>query len=179
MRKKVKQIVAHPLISGSITILLGSSIASFFNFIFNLYMTRNISVSDYGALASLLSLVMLFGLVGGAFIPTVVTFAGGYFAKKKYDYVRGLFYKVGSLSFFIGLSVFIGFSLFSKQIGEFFQIRETYLIPLAGFITFLGYISLVNLALLRAKLAFRFLSIMNIFSSILRLNKYSILHNQI
>jgi O-antigen/teichoic acid export membrane protein len=170
MMKKIHQLIKYPLISGSIVIFLGSTFSSFFNFIFNLFMTRNISVSDYGTFASLLSLITLFGIAGGAFIPTVVTFAGGYFAKKEYDHVRGLFYKIGMLSFFVGFSVFVGFSIFSNIIGEFFRIRQTYLIPLAGFIAFLGYMSLVNMALLRAKLAFTFLSVMYLLSSILRLS---------
>jgi len=169
MRKKIKRIIDHPLISGSIIIFLGSISTSFLNFTFNLYMTRNLSISDYGALASLFSLMTLFGLISGAFLPTIVTFAGGYFAKKEYDNVRGLFYKIGSISFFIGFSVFIGFFLFSSVIGAFFRIREVYLIPLAGFMVLLGYMSLINTALLQAKLAFTFLSFMNFLSGILRL----------
>lgn len=170
MKKKIKRIVTHPLISGSIIIFLGANFSSLFNFAFNLYMTRNLSISDYGAFASLISLITLFGLIGGAFIPTIMTFAGDYFARKEYHYVRGLFYKIGSLSFLIGFSVFIGFFLVSSFIGEFFRIRETSLIPLAGFITLLGYMSLVNTALLRAKLAFPFLSLMAVLASILRLS---------
>lgn len=169
MRKRIKQIVAHPLISGSIVIFLGANFSSLLNFAFNIYMTRNLSISDYGALASLISLISLFGLAGGAFIPTIVTFAGDYFAKKEYDYVRGLCYKVGSVAFFIGFSVLVSFFLLSNIIGKFFHIRETYLIPLAGFITLLGYMNLINIALLRAKLAFPFLSLMNILASALRL----------
>lgn len=169
MKKRIKQVFGHPLISGSIVVFLGSIFTSFLNFIFNLYMTRNLSISDYGAFASLISLITLFGLIGGAFTPTFVTFAGDYFAKKKYDNIRGLFYKIGSLSFFIGLFIFIGFSIFSNVIGKFFNIQEVYLIPLAGFISLLGYMNIINTALLQAKLAFKFLSLINLLSGTLRL----------
>lgn len=169
MKKRIKQAVNHPLISGSIVVFLGSSSASFLHFLFNLYMSRNLSVSDYGALASLLSLTTLFGLLGGAFLPTIVTFTGGYFANKEYDNVRGLFYKIGTFSTILGSLIFVFFSIFASTIGNFFHIKEVSLIPLVGFVTLLSYLNLINTALLQAKLDFAFLSFINLLSGIIRL----------
>ncbi|RJQ25248.1 hypothetical protein C4577_06115, partial [Candidatus Parcubacteria bacterium] len=169
MRKKVQLMVKHPLISGSIIVFVGSTLGSFFNFLFNLFMTRNLSVADYGALAGLLSLTTVFGLIGGAFAPTIVTFAGGYFAKKEYDKAKSLFYKLSLLSFLLGFIIFINFILFKKQIGIFFNISEVSLIPLIGLMILLGYMTIVNTAFLQAKLAFSFLSISNFMSATLKL----------
>lgn len=169
MKHLIHKVSSHPLISGSIVVILGSTFASIFHFLFNLFMSRNLSVSDYGALASLLSLTTIFGLVGGAFVPTIVTFAGTFFAKKQYDEVRGVFYKVGFLAFIIGSLIFFSFIVFSEQIGNFFHIQHPALIPLVGFISLISYMSLINTALLQSRMSFGFLSFFNILSGVLRL----------
>ncbi|MFH1832990.1 MAG: oligosaccharide flippase family protein [Candidatus Levyibacteriota bacterium] len=169
MKKKIQLAFKHPIISGSIIIFLGATLASFFSFLFNLFMTRNLSVVDYGVLASLLSLTTFFGLVGGAFVPTIVNFAGGYFAKKEYNKAFGLFRKLSFFSFFLGFIIFINFLLFQKQIGSFFNIQEQSLIPLIGLMILLGYMSIVNTAFLQAKLAFSFLSFNSFMSGFLKL----------
>lgn len=169
MKKKIELLIKHPIISGSIILFLGSTISSLLNFLFNLYMSKSLSVADYGTLAGLLSISTLFGLLGGAFIPTIVTFAGGYFARGEYDRARGLFYRLMLFFFFIGFAIFISFIFFRGQIGAFFNVKDISLIILIGFTTFIGYVTLINNFFLQAKLSFFFLSINNLFSTILKL----------
>lgn len=159
----------NQLISGSFIMLSGTSIANLFNFLFNLFMSRNLSVTEYGILASLLSLMMIPGLFSGSVVPAVVNFAATYFARNQLDLVRGLFLQVGKVSFGFGLLSFFIFVFFSQQIGDFFQINNTFLILSIGVIVLLGFLSTINLALLQAKLAFQYLTFINIFSSFLKL----------
>ena len=83
MKERIKQVANNPLISGSAVIFFGTLFANFLNFLFNFYMTRNLTVSDYGVLSSLVSVIMLFSLVSDSFVPTTVHFAGGFFAKNE------------------------------------------------------------------------------------------------
>lgn len=127
-------------------------------------------MSDYGVLASLISIMTLAGLPAGSFLPMVVNFAGSYFAKNEYHMVRSLFFKVIKLSGSLGIIVLLVFIVFSRTIGEFFNIHNTSLIITIGFIVFLGYVGIINTALLQAKLAFRFISSINLLSAFLKLS---------
>lgn len=175
MKKHFHQVIKNPLISGSTVIFAGSLSASVLNFLFNLFMTRNLSVSDYGILASLISIMTLSGLPAGSFFPMVVKFAGSYFAKNEYHLVRSLFFKVIKLSGSLGIIVLLIFIVFSKTIGEFFNISNLSLIIIISFIVFLGYIGIINNALLQAKLAFRFIASLNLLSAFLKLSIGAIL----
>lgn len=165
----MKKIFKHELISGASFIFIGSLLASFINFLINLFLTRNLSVSDYGTFASLVSLIMLAGLPAGAIVPMVVRFGASYFAKEELALVRGLFFKVFKASFLVGVCIFIAFLLFNQQVSRFLNIDDTFLIMLVGLAILLGFIGTVNTALLQAKLAFTFIAVINVISSSLKL----------
>ncbi len=166
---KVNRIVSHPLVLGSSTIFLGSLLGNIFNFLFNLFMSRNLSFSDYGVIASLFSLMMLFALPVGAMIPMIIYFSATYFAKGDLDMVRGLYKKVTKFSFVIGVSIFTAFFAFRDQIAHFFQIEQSFYIVLVGLSILLAFTSVTNQPLLQAKLAFRFIAFINSLSALLKL----------
>ena len=169
MKEHIKKIINHPLISGTLVIFLGSLFCNICNFLFNLFMSRNLSVSDYGILASLMSLLTLATLPAGSIIPTIINFAASYFAKGELNLVRGLFFKVTKLSFLAGFCIFLVFFLFVESISQFFNISSESLIILLGFVIFLSYAGVINGALLQAKLAFGFISFNSLLGTILKL----------
>lgn len=170
MKKRIKQVIAHPLISGSTVIFIGSLFGNVFNFLFNVFMSRNLpSPSDYGVLASLISLMTLSALPIGAILPTLVYFSASYFAKKDLRMVRGLFFKITKPSLLVGTVIFIGYIALKENIAQFLRIQESSLIVPVAIIVYLGFISIANQALLQAKLAFTFISISNTISSFLKL----------
>ena len=75
MKEKAKALIKHPLIYGSGIVVIGNLFANFFNFLFNLFMSRNLSVSDYGVLASIVALIAFPSLAVGAINPMVIHFA--------------------------------------------------------------------------------------------------------
>lgn len=170
MKEHIKKIASNPLISGSSVILAGSLLGNLLNFLFNLFMTRNLSVVDYGILASLISIMTISTLPAGSFLPMVINFASSYFARNEYYKIRGLFLKVIKLSGSLGIVVFLIFTIFSKTIGEFFNIHDVYLITITSVIVLIGYIGTVNIAFLQAKLAFKFISSINILATFLKLS---------
>lgn len=168
VRTLIRRFLGHELISGAAFIFLGSLVGNLMNFLFNLFMTRNLTVSDYGSLASMISLMTLTSIPAGAVFPTVVRFAASYFAKKEETLVRGLFFKVTKPFFLIGVLVLIFFYIFRYEIAHFFNINDTSLIVLAAFSVTIGFVGVANQPLLQAKLAFRFISFINILSSFLK-----------
>ena len=169
MKKKISAFYKHPLISGSMIIFLGSILSSFLNFLFNLFMSRNLSLPDYGTLVSFISLMTLVTLPAGSVTPTIVNFAASYFAKNKLSMVRGLFIKVGKASFFTGIAIIIILILLKENINLFFNIYDDLLIILLGVAILISFISVVNNALLQAKLSFNFIAFINFLSSLLKL----------
>ncbi len=169
MKKHILKTTSHPLISGSAVIFLGSILSSFFNFLFNLFMTRNLSVVDYGTVASVLSTTTLFGLISGSFVPTIIRFTGQYFAINDLASVKGVYKRIFMISLFFGICTLLFFTFYSKQLADFFHIEQAYLLPLVGLMSFFSYLLLVNTTLIQAKLSFRYLSFVNLLAAVSRL----------
>lgn len=163
-----QKVIKKPLLLGSILVVGGSMAGNFFQFLFSIFMTRNLTVVDYGVLASLMSLVMIPALVSSAIFPTLVSFAATYYAKDQLEKVKGLFLFLGKIAFIMGVVSLIIFSVFSKEIGGFFQVEDSLLVVLAGINVFVGFMMIVNSALLQAKLDFAFVSFISFFSSVLK-----------
>lgn len=169
INKIVNAAIKNPLISGSSVIFLGSLFANPLNFLFNLYMIKNLTVADYGILASLMSLTVLTTIPAGSMVPTIIKFSASYFAKGELDMVKGLFLKVTKFTIPLGLLVFLIFVIFQQRISQFFHIGDSMLVLLVGIIVALSFISVPNQPILQAKLAFRFIAFNAVFGSLLKL----------
>lgn len=169
MREYVLRIFRNPLISGSVITFLGFLSGNFFNFLFNVYMSRSLSVAEYGTFASIVSIILLYSFLAESFIPTVVHFASTYFANGEIDKSRGLFIKVTKLALGVGSFGFLIFIVFSKSISDFFNIQNENLLIFVGFTMLFAFTGAVNRAFLQAKLAFSFITYLSIFSSTFKL----------
>lgn len=163
-----KKFLKQELINGSMYIFIGSIIANIFNFFFNLLMSRNLAVENYGVLTSIVSLITLTTIPVGSVIPTVVNFAGSPFANGDYALVRAFFFKIIKPLFVISFIFVFGFIIFAIKIGDFFHIADQSLIIIAGMIVFISYIGIINNGLLQAKLAFKFISFSNFISTFIK-----------
>ncbi len=168
MRKKISQVINHPLISGSVIVFGGTLFANLFHFIFNLFMSRTLSVSDYGTLASLVSVILLFALIADSFIPTIVHFSSLYFAKKELGIVSSIFFEVSKFSFFIGILIVVTFLIFQGSISEFLKIHNASLILLLSLTIFLSFFYSVNRAMVQSMLSFKYLSFLGILGAFIK-----------
>ena len=167
--KFLKTIFKHELISGASLIFVGAFFANILNFLFNLFMTRNLSAENYGILATLNSLMTLAVLPAGAIVPIVLQFGALYFAKNQLEMARGLYFKITKPFFLFGTLIFILFVIFRGALAQFFRIEDESLIMLAACTIYLGFIGVANPALLQAKLAFSFIAFTNLLSALLKL----------
>lgn len=169
MRQQAKKILKNPLIYGSSIVVLGSLFANFFNFLFNLYMTRNLSNADYGVLASIISLISLPALMTGAIIPMVVQFAGNYFAKGEMNLVRGFYYQIKKYFLLFGVLVFTLLILLTPFISNFLHITDITLLILTSFVVFLGILHIINIAFIQAKMSFISIVSINVLAAVSKL----------
>lgn len=169
MKQKALYFLRHPLIYGSSVVVIGGVAANFFNFLFNLFMSRNLSVSDYGNLASIISMIGFPGLILAALSPVVISFAGESFAKGELGQIRTFYLKIIKFLFTVGLITSILFIIFTTNISSFFHIGNTFILYLSAFIIFLGFVGIVNMSLLQAKLAFGFQVFLSLLGSVIKL----------
>lgn len=168
MKKLVLKAIDNPLVSGSAIIFLGTFAGNIFNFLFNFFMTRNLSVSDYGVLASLVSIILLFALAFDSLIPTVVHFSGLYFANSERQKVTALFWKLNNLFVFFSGIFLVMFIVFGDKIGHFFKIENNLLIFIVGLVIFFTSVGSLNRGILAGGLSFRYISFLNFFSSVIK-----------
>ena len=169
MKQKVKTLLKHPLIYGSGVVVFGTLIANFFNFLFNLFMSRNLSVADYGTVASIISLIGFPALAATAIIPLVVQFGGTYFATGQLAMVRGLYLKITKFFIVVAALIFLIFIIFLSPIGEFFHITDKTILIVTASIIFFNIISVINVAFLQAKLSFIFQVFVTIINTLCKL----------
>lgn len=154
MRKKIKKLVTHPLISGSFIIFAGGMLGNVFNFLFNLLMSRNLPIAEYGTLISLISLITLFAIPAGCITPTIISVAGEFFAKGNNASVKYFYFKLLRPILLVGIVLIAGFIIFAHQLTSFLNITDTNLLIISSFVIFLSYISVLNISFLQAKLSF-------------------------
>jgi len=169
MNKSIK-LIKNPLISGSLIIFFGSTFGNFLNFIFNIFISRNLSVQDYGTIASLMVIVNLFGISASAITPTIVSFTSEGFLKNDLNHVKGVYLSVLKPLLFFSALILLGFIFLNSLISEFLNVSDgKSLIILTGLIIFLGYVSVLNTSLLQSRLSFKTISFLNLAASILKL----------
>lgn len=169
MRRRIRQVVTHPLVSGSFVLFGGGLFANFFNFLFNLLMIRFLPVAEYGILAIFISLILIFSYASDSLSPTIVHFAGAHFIKREYSAVRSLFIQFNKIILIIGALICFGIVIASPIIANFLRIHDVKLVVLLGIIVFLCFIVVVNKSLLQAQLQFKFMSFAGITSSLIKL----------
>jgi O-antigen/teichoic acid export membrane protein len=162
-------LIKNPLISGSAVLFIGSMAGNVFHFLFNVFMSRNLSVIDYGILVSLATLATLPGFLFSSVIPTTVNFATTFIANKEPGKLKGFYLQISKLMLFSGLLFTCLFFVFSDFIAEFLRIANiSHFVIIAGFIVLFGFLGNVNMAFLQARLSFKYASFILFFQGLLK-----------
>ena len=74
MIRRIKEIVLHPLFSGSTVMIFGSNLANFIAYVYHLVIGRMLGPELYGELAAVVSLIGLFAVSFGFFGLVIVKF---------------------------------------------------------------------------------------------------------
>lgn len=169
MKKLIKSAIAHPLISGSTVIFVGSMFASVFNYLFNLLMGRFLSVSEYGTFAALISVFNIFSVFDIAFTMVFSKLSASLAGQKKEEKIGSLFVAgniwVGIFSF--ALCLFL--VLLSPKISQFLNVNSTSLVLIIIVALFFVFLSTVSSGVLQGLLKFYSFSFIKIISSFSRL----------
>lgn len=162
MRKYVKKIVKHPLISGSTLVFAGSFIVNFLNYIFNLIMGRLLPIDQYGLLVSLTSFISIIGIFQTSLIQLFAKFSAQYTARKSIPLKRALFRSGLKITAVLSFILFVVLIAIIIPFSEFLHV-DNYFILILTFVSS-SFIILISLPLgvLQGELRFIPVSVLNV-----------------
>lgn len=154
MKKKILETIKHPLISGSAIVIIGSMAGNGFNYLYNLGMGRLLTVSDYGILASLISVYNISIVSSTTLITVFSKFTASYVGKNQENAIGGLFKKGTVFVGAAGLAVTFLMILLSWKITDFLHIRDTFLFYIIAVSVFFSFLSSATNGILQGLLMF-------------------------
>jgi O-antigen/teichoic acid export membrane protein len=157
------------LVKDSFILFVASSLANLSNFVFHMYSTRTLTPEEYGILATMLAIVMLFTMPSYSLQMTIVKNTAELNAKKKFGSIEYLF-KTSTLWFFmIAVAAFLLLSTGSGIVKKFFHFNDNVLIYILGGIFVVGFIQPVSRGVIQGMQKFLNLSLVWIVDAFLRL----------
>ncbi len=164
-----KKLLRHELITGSFYVFSAGIVVGILNFLFNIFLTRRLSYSDYGIYAAIISLIAILSIPAQAMTQVIIRFATEYISKKELGKAKR-FYKQASVTLVsLGIILAIFLMVFSSVVSSFFQLHSIWYLLLAGILLILGYGTLVTNAYVQSLLRFRLLSVINVINSVSRI----------
>lgn len=152
MKKRIYEIIKHPLFSGSMVMMIGSNAVSFLNYLYHLIMIKLLTPPSYGELVALLSLVGLLGVLSSSLNLVVIKFVS---AAKDKDEIRGIVNWFNSKVFAFSFALFLLITFLSPFIGSFLKIENSLIIILIALLSLLGLASLLYKSVLQGLLKFQ------------------------
>jgi O-antigen/teichoic acid export membrane protein len=163
------KILKHELISGSFYIFVGGMVANLFAFLLNLFLARSLSYADYAIFASLMSVITLAAIPAGSINTVIVKFATNLFAKNENDKLKTLYLLFFKFVLGLSISIIVLFVLFSVPLINYLHIDNIWYVMVTAFVIVSFYLNTLNGAFLQSLLKFKFISVLNIFGSIVKL----------
>lgn len=159
---KIKSVIKHPLISGSTIIFIGSFLMGIGNYIYNLLMGRVLSVSDYGLLTSLSSLLILLGLFGSSFTSIFAKFSASYKGSENQKGMQALFFYGFRFVSIFSTGLLVALLLFIPFFEGFLHVSNiSYMILIIASVIFSLFLTLPQ-GFLQGRMQFIMLSVANL-----------------
>jgi O-antigen/teichoic acid export membrane protein len=137
--------------------------------VLNLFFARNLSYTDYGIFASLLSVVVLASIPASSMTTILVRFSTDYYSKGQIDKLKGFYKKAAKFIFSFSLIALLFFIISSPLLKNFLHLNNVLYVVAVGLCVFMAYIQVLNGGFLQGLMKFRFLSFSGILSGIIKL----------
>lgn len=164
MKQKIKNLMSHPLFSGSAIVFIGNMSANAINYVYHLVMGRLLGPVEYGILASLYSVLYLVSIIPSSASVSIVKFISA--AKDNeiysvYEAIRKLILKIA-----IVMSVLV--AVITPLVSKFLHIESTWSVILVAPILFLSLLTLVSQSASQGLLKFTGYIIPTLISSLIK-----------
>lgn len=148
----IKRLLSNPIISGSIIMIVGTNLASVFNYFYHFILGRMLGPSSYGELAALFSVLVLLSIVPSSFGLVIIKFIA---ISKDNKEIYSLIVLFRNIIFVLGVAMLIIGSIFSSQVGDFLKIPQPQLFVLVIAAFLIGNLSFVNKSALQGLVRFK------------------------
>jgi O-antigen/teichoic acid export membrane protein len=148
---------------------MGSMVASFGSYLFQLFMGRMLSVVHYGELQSLLSVFVLISIPSAVVVLVVAKYFASHNYVEDFAKMRGFLKKLTNYFFILGLLIFVFVLIFSGVISDYLQIAENYKIILMSTIMIFCFLSAMNKGVIQGFQQFNNLSLIGIVETFVKL----------
>lgn len=128
------------LIKDSFILFVASSIVNISNFIFHMYATRNLKPGDYGALATLLGIIMVISMPCMSLQMSIVKKTSVLKARNRIPEIGILFRDASQWLFIIGILIFLIFVFLADPIKKFFNLNDKRLVYILGGVLIIYFI---------------------------------------
>ena len=160
-----KKIIKHDLVKKGSILFLGSNIANFLSFVFNLILVRQLTISNYGIYSSLISFISLFAMPSSIISTVIIRFSTEFFAQKNMKAVVKMYKDSLKFVSLFSLILFFVLSILSFYISGFLKIDDILIIIFSIAVISFSYIYTVYGAFLQSFLKFEFLSVVSVLST--------------
>lgn len=157
------------LVKDSIILFIASSVVNLSNFVFHMYATRHLKPEEYGVLATLLAIVMIFTLPAYSLQMTVTKKTAAFKARGEHGAIEHLFKRATVWFFILAIAAFGFLFAASGFIKDFFHIDDRVLILILGGILVIGFILPVVRGVLQGLQKFIGLGVVLVTDALLRL----------
>jgi len=169
MKKRIIGYIFHPLIAGSSIIFIGSFISNIASYLFNLLMGRILSVSEYGLLTSLSSMIVLFGIFQVSFTSIFARFSAKYKAKKDASRLSMLISNGFRVVILFDLALFVVLLISIPGFGNFLHVKNLWLVFMIFLSVFVSILYSLPYGVLQGEMRFVLLSFLNILAPMIKI----------
>ncbi|MFC1626002.1 oligosaccharide flippase family protein [Patescibacteria group bacterium] len=162
MKKRINDLIKHPLMSGGIIMVGGNMVANVVNYLYHLVMGRVLGPVDYGVLASLYSIMYLIGVVPLSASVSIVKFI----SSAKDQEVYSIYSSINIFVTKLAIIASVLFLICSPFIAGFLHITNMWTVVLLVPVLFFTLATLVNQATAQGLLKFAGTVIPTLFSSL-------------
>jgi len=175
MKRKIKAIIQDVIFSDqelfkySFLIVFATLLGMIINYFFQVVVGRFLGPSDYGIFGSLIAILYIISVFGGAINTSITKISSEFFVKKEITKIKRIL-RIYSLRFlFIGFILAFLFSFFSSFISNFLKTNELFSIILLAISFPLTFLSSNLFGILRGMQRFKEYALISVLQPIIKL----------
>ena len=168
MKLNYKNLLNDKFVRGTFFITIASFISAIFAFLVHPFLSRRISISEYGDFQALLSFLTFLGILGTVAVTTI-TKEVAVLSVDEPNKIKGLHQKFLRASFLFGVIIFLVVFFTNNYLSNLFNISKPYILVLTALNLIYVFPYFVNRAVLIGMQKFSDLSINALLDSVFRL----------
>jgi len=167
MLKRLSELRKDELVNGSIILFFTLLLFNFLNYVFQISMAKMLGPADFGIMASLMSIIYIFGIFAESVQTVSSKYTSRFNAKKEDGQIKDLLIRFSKKGFLFATLFFIFFVILSFPLSNFLRINF-WLLFLTGIYLFYVFLTPVTRGVLQGKKKFMPLGMSLVFESLIK-----------